>query len=333
MAEGVLHTRPNPMEASECKVDQLLPTEWPSHVQQAILHTISLARTALTHARGWTANSLNERVRLQSEVARRDAELALEREEQRIKDRRILAIPAPNRPRYPPAERMAILELRAARGWSLAETARRFHVEPETIAAWMTRLDEQGEEALVKVPQPVNKYPEFIGYMARRLKTLCPLMGRRSISQTLARAGLRLSASSVKRMTDTKAPPGPEYQKAKPANGEIPVDTQGSETPKEKGGIVTARHAHHVWHMDLTLVPAMFGFWVPWLPFSQIQRFPFCWWVAVVVDHYTRKVVALQAFAEQPSATEIGCRFPDWCRSGAFEFSQTGVGGRVYQAA
>jgi transcriptional regulator with XRE-family HTH domain len=39
---------------------------------------------------------------------------------------------------------MAILELRAQRGWSLDETGQRFLVEPRTIAAWMKRLDEQG---------------------------------------------------------------------------------------------------------------------------------------------------------------------------------------------
>jgi transposase-like protein len=37
-----------------------------------------------------------------------------------------------HRPHYPPAERLAILELRAANGWS-QETARRFQVAPLTI--------------------------------------------------------------------------------------------------------------------------------------------------------------------------------------------------------
>jgi len=60
---------------------------------------------------------------------------------------------------------MAILELRAQRGWSLAETGRRFLVEPRTVAAWTKRLDEQGEGALVRVPTPVNKYPDFIRYL------------------------------------------------------------------------------------------------------------------------------------------------------------------------
>jgi len=44
-------------------------------------------------------------------------------------------IPAHNRPFYPPTERMAILELKAARAWNLAQAARAFLVDSETIAS------------------------------------------------------------------------------------------------------------------------------------------------------------------------------------------------------
>jgi transposase InsO family protein len=47
------------------------------------------------------------------------ARLALLREEMRVKDVRIAQIDPKRRPRYPPNEHMAILELRATRGWSL----------------------------------------------------------------------------------------------------------------------------------------------------------------------------------------------------------------------
>jgi acylphosphatase len=49
---------------------------------------------------------------------------------------------------YRPSERLAILELKAARGWSLEQTAKRFFVCPKTIATWMKRLDEGGAAAL-----------------------------------------------------------------------------------------------------------------------------------------------------------------------------------------
>jgi len=46
-----------------------------------------------------------------------------------IKDARMERLPAQRRPHYPPIERLAILELRAARGWSLAQSRGTVRVE------------------------------------------------------------------------------------------------------------------------------------------------------------------------------------------------------------
>jgi len=62
-------------------------------------------------------------VRAASQLDRRDSEIALLKEEPRIKDIRMARIPAKNRPYYPPTERMAILILRSARGWNLRQAA------------------------------------------------------------------------------------------------------------------------------------------------------------------------------------------------------------------
>ena len=62
-------------------------------------------------------------MRLSAENDRLHEECALLREELRIKDTRIAQIAPQRRPHYGPHERMAILELRAARGWSLKQTA------------------------------------------------------------------------------------------------------------------------------------------------------------------------------------------------------------------
>jgi transposase len=43
---------------------------------------------------------------------------------------------------------MAILELRAARGWSLKQTADTFLVTPVTVISWMKRINEKGPDAL-----------------------------------------------------------------------------------------------------------------------------------------------------------------------------------------
>ena len=112
-----------------------LPKRWPRRVRSAVLHPVSLAQCSLTAARGWAANSYDARLRLKQENDRLRQEISLLKEEMRIKDARMERIPAQRRPHYPPIDRLAILELRAARAWSLAETARRLLVTPLTIAS------------------------------------------------------------------------------------------------------------------------------------------------------------------------------------------------------
>ncbi len=104
------------------------------------------------------------------------------------------------RPFYPPAERMANLELRAARGWSLQQTGDVFLVTAATIASWMDRLDEEGPEALVQLRTPVNKFPEYVRYAVQRVKALCPTLGKKKLAQVLARAGLHLGATTIGRI-------------------------------------------------------------------------------------------------------------------------------------
>ena len=63
-----------------------LPRGWPSRVKSAILHVISLAQFTFAYTQGWAANSPNSRVRLKAELDRACQEIALLREEIRIKD-------------------------------------------------------------------------------------------------------------------------------------------------------------------------------------------------------------------------------------------------------
>jgi len=60
---------------------------------------------------------------LKAENGRLRQEFALLQEEIRIKDGRMAQINPQRRPHYSPTERMAILELRAVRGWTLGQTA------------------------------------------------------------------------------------------------------------------------------------------------------------------------------------------------------------------
>ena len=153
----------------------------------------------------------------------------------------MLRIPPQRRPHYPPIERLAILELRAARAWSLVQTARRLLVTPLTVASWNKRLDDEGPSALVRLEEPVNRFPDFVRYLVRRLKVLCPSMGSRRIARVLARAGLHLGATTVRRMLRPGIKPAPATAR-RPALR-----------------VVTAKRPNHVWHFDLTTVPTSLG--------------------------------------------------------------------------
>ena len=264
-----------------------LPRGWPQHARSAMLHVISLAQFALAYTHGWAVNSQVTRVRLKAENDRLKQHVAWLTEEIRIKDVRTRLTTAQRRPRYPPAERMSILELRAARAWSLHQTADAFLVTTETIASWMRRLDEQGPDALVQIREPVNKFPEFVRYAVQRLKTLCPTLGKVKMANMLCRAGLHLGSTTVGRIL--KESPHPPPRPASVATGRV----------------VTAKKPNHVWHIDLTAVPIGGGFWTPHLPFALPQCWPFCWWLIVIVDHYSRRVIGFAAFSKRPNSLAL----------------------------
>ncbi|MBI5724559.1 MAG: transposase [Planctomycetes bacterium] len=188
---------------------------------------------------------------------------------------------------------MDILALKAARGWSLAQAAKIFLVDANTLATWFKRLGESGPDALVKMPVPVNRFPNFVRHVVQRLRAVCPALGKVKLAQTLARAGLHLAASTVGRLLKEK----PDSNK--------PGDTNAaSATPCKSDRVVRADYPNHVWHVDLTTVP-IGGFWTPWLPFALPQCFPFCWWVAAIIDHFSRKVMGIAVFRKQPNCRQI----------------------------
>ncbi len=265
-----------------------LPRGWRKVTRAGVLHAISVAAMAMTSA--WSRASRYSRQRALAEVDRLRGENALLTEELELKDSRWARVPARRRPYYGPVQRMRILELRAARGWSTQQAADRFLVREETIASWMRRLEEEGEAALVRLAEPVNKFPDLVAYLVRRLKRTCPALGKAMIARMLARAGLHLGVTTVGRML-----------KRDLTKGDLAVE----ELPPVMGRVVKAKRPNHIWHVDLTTVPTSAGFWVPWMPFSKHQRWPFAWWIAVVVDHSSRLVVGFAVFKRRPTSFEV----------------------------
>jgi len=238
------------------------------------------------YARARAADSINARVRLGAQNDRLHEECALLREELRIKDAHTAQIPPQRRPHYGPLERMAILELRAVRDWSLKQTADTFFLTSATIASWMKRIDQEGPYALLQLREPVNKFPDFVRYIVQRLKTLSPSMGKVKVAKTLCRAGLHLGVTTVGRILK-----------------EDPQSDPGDAVPCTH--VVAAKRPNHVWHVDLTAVPTSVRFWAPWLPFALPQCRPFSWWVAVAIDHYSRRVLDTVIFRSNPTSESV----------------------------
>jgi transposase InsO family protein len=140
------------------------------------------------------------------------------------------------------------------------------------------------------MPQPVNRFPDFARACVQRLQALCPFLGKAKVAQILARAGLHLAVTSVGRI-----------------RRETPVEPPTPPNPRVMPSArrVTAKYPNHVWHVDFTIVPTAAGFWTPWLPFARPQCWHFCWWVALLVDHHSRKALGFAVFKKQPSSQDV----------------------------
>jgi transposase InsO family protein len=170
---------------------------------------------------------------------------------------------------------------------------------PSTVAEWLARVDEGGEQALLRIPVPVNRFPDFVEHLVQQLAALVPTMGKVRVAQGLARAGLHLSASTLARRKATKpTAPLPRQTAAASAAG-------GADAPPTPRRVVTAKAPNHTWHVDFTVMPTALGSWVPWLPFSLPNLWPFAWHLGVVLDHCSRKVMATAVFWKEPSADEL----------------------------
>jgi len=228
-----------------------LPKDWTAHVKGALVRAAGLAHKALTHARGWAANSSLTRVRLAGENDRLQSEVALLKRELELVKARFERIPALKRPHYSPTERLAILELKAMRCWSAAEAARRMLLAPATIASWLDCMDRDGENGLLATAAPVNRFPDFVGELVQSLKATLPSMGKKRIADVLARGGLHLSVSTVARMLKRERKKPPKLPEPSGVNGADRATTEGGKA-KGESRTVKATYAHHVWNLDIT---------------------------------------------------------------------------------
>ncbi len=77
----------------------------------------------------------------------------------RLKDARMGRVHPRRRSHYTATERMAILELKASRGWSTQEAADLLHVTPATISSWQRRADDPDSAGLLELREPARQVP------------------------------------------------------------------------------------------------------------------------------------------------------------------------------
>jgi transposase InsO family protein len=261
-----------------------LPKSWPRTVRHAVLNVVGIVRIAMLAGREFLIQNGDVP---EAHIHRLETEVALLREELRIIGARMQRIDPQRRPQYPPVERMAIMELRAMRGWNKAQTARHFFVSDDTIRAWLRRAD---DDSLLRTATSVNRFPDFIRHTVQQIKLFCPSLGKAKIAETLARAGIHIGKTTVGRILKEK----PEF---------APEPSSSDDTSKSRR--IVSKYANHTWHADLTAVPISGGFWTHWVPNALWQRWPVCWWQLNVVDHFSRRCMGFAAFKMRPPSEEV----------------------------
>jgi hypothetical protein len=101
-------------ELPEQNIETLrLPKNWNACIRNAVLNVIGIMHMAILAGREALIDNGDV---TQARVHQLESEVAMLREELRIKGGRLKRIDPHRRPQYTPVERMAILELRAVRG-------------------------------------------------------------------------------------------------------------------------------------------------------------------------------------------------------------------------
>jgi transposase InsO family protein len=196
-------------------------------------------------------------------------------------------IPDRKRPHYTPEQRFRIVSLRRVLHLSVHATARLFRVSADTIYEWDRQARREPEKetigSLVTPTPPVRRYADVVQHLVQTMAAL-GFGGHQRIAEHLANAAIRISKRTVGR-----------YRKQKPVPPPEGLPTPGSQMSTEGTPSLTARFVHHVWMMDLTVVPRLFGF----------RRFV----VAAVFDVFSRMPLAVQTFTSEPTAEQITALF------------------------
>lgn len=186
-----------------------------------------------------------------------------------------------HRAHYSPELRFRILRVKSLLGWTQKETAGCFDVASNTVARWEAESRAHPEKetigSLVKPQPPVRRLADVVRHLIQTMAA-CGFGGNERIAQTLARAGWKLAAETVRRI-----------RKEKPA-----TPPEASAQPKPIRS-VTSRYPNHVTMADLTEIPSLFRL--------------FSFKLAVIFDVFSRFPLAARVFSCEPSGSEMAGLF------------------------
>jgi len=167
---------------------------------------------------------------------------------------------------YSPAERLHILWCIEYFGISRRQIPKHFGVARSTVWRWLRRLQDGVGLCGKKCQASVRWTSEELVRLLWEVRELNPEWGRRHIAMVLGTLGIFLAASTVRNI----------LLRPKPRPEGTPATAAGTLEEKRPRQIV-ARYPNHVWSVDRTRVWR----WRVWPT-----------WALVVIDHFSRKVVA-----------------------------------------
>ena len=250
---------------------------------RSIWHLVDSVATAISQSygiarsRALTNPMASVRMKAQRDHLYTEAAL-LERELEIFRSQR-LSKPSRQRPHFSPEQRAEIMQLAALRQWSAAYTARRFGLHENTIHCWKRALlNKHRAEELLGSP-PWNRLHESVRHTVHEISKLCPErdFGTRSIARHMVRAGIQISRASVRRIL--------EEELIEPERKGKLVRTPAGIRPH----LLDPSGPHQVWHTDITEMRVL------WKKFE----------IAAVMDGYSRKLLAIRAFARRPTTRDM----------------------------
>ena len=192
------------------------------------------------------------------------------------------SLPPHRRPDYRPEQRLAILQLRRLRGWSIRKTGERFVVHRNTIRAWIRAAEGKGRPSLLAGAVVWNRIDDAVRWAVHELRRLCPEpeFGTRTLARHLVRAALQVSRSTAQRILREPTPPRPQ-QHAAPAMA-LPLG-------KKPYHLLTPKRVNRVWHLDLLCLQIL------WFRFS----------VVAILDGFSRRLLCLHVYRRTPRARDL----------------------------